>query len=188
MGWGAKTLASIPQRGKKSTPKKVDPEEIWRRGITSHLLALPLTAVRTTDPGCKRSASSRESLLRQSRGKRQVSWRRPGCSAWGGSPPAARLAAPGRPAGAPQPGRERAVGAVLAWRRVVAAVGGVGLRVKAAPGDAWARCDAALTAGPLSPALSARVSGGALSEQQCGKLPQEWAGTSGLSGRSCVLL
>lgn len=74
------------------------------------------------------------------------------------------------------------------WRRVATAVGGVGRRVKAALGDAWARSDAALAAGSLSPALPARVSGGALSELQCGRLPREWAGASGLSGRSWVLL
>lgn len=74
------------------------------------------------------------------------------------------------------------------WRWVAVAVGGVGRGVKAALGDAWTRSGAALAAGPLSPALPARVSGGALSEPQCGRLPREWAGVSGLSGRSCVLL
>lgn len=185
---GSKNLLSTPQRGKNQYPKKQTPEEVWRRGINSHLLALSLTSVRTTDPGCKRSTTPGESLPRQSRDKKEVSRRRPGCRAWGGSPPAARLATPGRPAGAPGPGRERAVGAILAWRRVATAVGGVGRRVKAALGDAWARSDAALAAGSLSPALPARVSGGALSELQCGRLPREWAGASGLSGRSWVLL
>lgn len=75
------------------------------------------------------------------------------------------------------------------WRRVAAAVGGDGRGVKAALGDACARSGAALpAAGPRSPALPARVSGGAWSELPCGRLPREWAGASGLSGRSCVLL
>lgn len=63
------------------------------------------------------------------------------------------------------------MGALLAWRWVAAAVGGVGRGVKAALG-----LDA-LAAGPLSPALPARVSGGALSE------PQVREAAPGMGGR-----
>lgn len=69
------------------------------------------------------------------------------------------------------------MGALLAWRWVAAEVGGVGRGVKAALGDAWTRSDAALAAGPLSPALPARVSGGALSE------PQVREAAPGMGGR-----
>lgn len=74
------------------------------------------------------------------------------------------------------------------WRRVAAAICRVGLRVRLALGGAWARSAAAPAAGPLSPALPARVSGGASRDPECGRLPREWAGASGLCDRSCVLL
>lgn len=69
----------------------------------------------------------------------------------------ARAAAPGATpfppaAGAPGPGKERAEGAVLAWRRVAAAVGGVGRRLRVALVRTWARSHAAPAAGLLSPA------------------------------------
>lgn len=94
----------------------------------------------------------------------------------------------GRPGRRSALGREREEGAVLAWRRVAAAICRVGLRVRAALSGAWARSAAAPAAEPLSPALLARVSGSASRDPECARLPREWAGANGLCGRSCVLL
>ena len=90
-----------------------------------------------TDPGRKRPAAARKAFPRQSRDRREISRALPergGC-AWGGSSRASRRAAPGRPrALSGQLGTGRTV---LAWRRVAAAVGGVGGRAKAALTGAW---------------------------------------------------
>lgn len=98
-----------------------------------------------------------------------------------------RRPSPGRHgAGALGPGRgERRV---LACELGAAAVGEVPRRTRAAPGGAGARSDAASAAVPVYPALPVLVAGGAWPEPECGTLPREWAGTTGLGRRSCVLL